>query len=116
MARRFARAVVGRRGALAAARVERKCESCESEDLKQRAATGHRFGELVMSEPGDASERDAERMAQQAYATLTSRGAGAPVVPSVLGGARLQRAVDEQAAASPGGFIVDDEAAALLPG
>ncbi|HWO26266.1 MAG TPA: DUF4157 domain-containing protein [Kofleriaceae bacterium] len=117
-------------------RIDRKCDTCRSEsedELKlQRAlapgaaASDLHLGGLAVapptpvvaggtvevSEPDDTSERDADRMAEQAL----SGAAGARAVPSMGGRPRLQRAAAEPAAASPGGFIVDDEAAALLPG
>jgi hypothetical protein len=120
--------------AAAPVRIDRKCDTCRSEsedELKlQRslapavAASALHLGGLAVapptparetmevSEPDDASERDADRMAEQAL----SGAAGAPVMSSMGGRPRLQRAAAEPAAASPGGFIVDDEAAALLPG
>lgn len=132
---RFTRSQARAAGTVARAsiRVDRTCDACRSDDemklqrVANPAGTGnHRFGQLAVlpqsspapggqtvevSEPSDASEREADEMAARA---LASSDGDAPLAPSRGSGPQLARAVGEAAAA--GGFIVDDDAATLLAG
>jgi hypothetical protein len=133
------------RPAAGALRLDRKCAECSEEEEQhieiQRKAelgaappNGHSFGGLsvlapaapaaavAVSEPSDPAEQEADRVAERVMGMLSH---GAPPSDGGLAlsasGPAVQRAPDEQAPAQPqaaasGGFLVDDDAAATMPG